>query len=85
MIAPRAIAMLVASLALCVCAEAALAKVTRPRHPAAAHSAPSNGRAVQRKTPPVVHAPAQDEKNWMDRASAPSNSGGGGGGGGGGM
>jgi len=80
MIAPRAIAMLVASLALCVCAEAALAKVTRPRHPAASRPISAGGQVV-RKTPPVVHGPARDEKNWMERASAPSTGGGGGGGG----
>jgi hypothetical protein len=35
---------------------------------------------VLRKKPPASPAPRQDEKAWMERASAPSDSAGGGGG-----
>jgi len=71
-----AIAMLVAVMTLCACAQAASARNARARPSAAHRSVPATGQAVPRKKPPVARTPAQDEKSWMDRASAPSSSGG---------
>jgi hypothetical protein len=73
-----AAAVLVAAMTVFACGETAAAKTARPRHPAALQS--SSGQVAQRTKPPASHAPTQDQKAWMDRASAPSNSGGGGGG-----
>jgi hypothetical protein len=79
MVWPPAIAMLVALTALVGCVEAASAQAARSRQTAISRSIPSNGQAVLRKKPPAPHAPTQDEKAWMDRASDASNGGGGGG------
>jgi hypothetical protein len=76
MIRSPAIALLFAVMTLCACAEAASARNARARPPAAHRSVPATGQAVLRKKPPVARPPAQDEKSWMDRASAPSDSGG---------
>jgi len=73
MVRSTAIAMVLAVMAPCACAEAASAKKPHARQTAAHRSAPLP------KSPPVTRTPAQDEKSWMDRASAPSSSGGGGG------
>ena len=78
MVRSLAIMILLAVMALCACAETACAKNARARQPAAHRSAPATGPAALRKNPPLVRTPTQDEKSWMDRASAPSNSGGGG-------
>ena len=72
-----AIAML-SAVALCACTDAAWPKNARARQPAAHRSLPSTAPPVLRKKPPIARTPAQDEKSWMDRASAVSNSGGGG-------
>lgn len=77
MMAPRAIAVLLVAVALGACAEAA-AKAARSRLPAS-RTLQAEGQTLVRKKPPVASRPAQYEKNWMDRASAPSNGGGGGG------
>jgi hypothetical protein len=66
-----AIAMLMAVMALCACAEAASAKKIHARQPAAHRSTPLP------KNPPLARTPMHSEKSWMDRASAPSSSGGG--------
>jgi hypothetical protein len=71
-----AIALLLAALTLCACADAACAKSPRARQPAAHRSVPVTGKAVLRKKPPVAPAQSENEKSWMDRASAPSSSGG---------
>jgi hypothetical protein len=71
-----AIAMLLAVVALCACAEAAWAKNARARHPAAHRSLATTAQPVPGKKLPVARTPTQDEKSWMDRASAPSSSGG---------
>jgi hypothetical protein len=78
MVASPAAAMLFAVMMVFACAETAAAKAVRPGHPAASHSVSSA--QVLRKKPPASPAPRQDEKAWMERASAPSNSAGGGGG-----
>jgi hypothetical protein len=78
MVASPAVAMPFAVMTVFACAETAAAKA-RPRHPAAHHSVVSSGQAVLRKRPPVSQTPAQDEKAWMERASAPTSSGPGGG------
>ena len=71
-----AITLLCAVMTLCAGVEAASAKNPRARQPAANRSVPATGQAVPRKKPPVAPTPAQDEKSWMERASAPnSNSG----------
>jgi hypothetical protein len=74
-----AIAVLSAVVTVCACAEAASAKSSRSRHPAAFRSFPAHGQMGLRKKTPAAHAPTQDDKAWMERASAPSNGGGGGG------
>jgi hypothetical protein len=76
MVRSAAIAMLFAVMTLCACAEAASARNARARPSAAHRSVPATGQAVLRKKPPVARAPRQDERGWMDRASAPSSSGG---------
>ena len=81
MVVSPAPAMLFAVMTVFACVETAAAKATRPRHPAAHYSAVSSGQAVLRRKPPVSQTPRQDEKTWMERASAPSDSAGGGGGG----
>ena len=73
MVRSTAIAMVLAVMAPCACAEAVSAKKPHARQPVAHRSAPLP------KNSPVTRTPAQDEKSWMDRASAPSSSGGGGG------
>ena len=73
-----AIALLFVVVTLCACVEGVSAKNARARQPAAHRSAPATGPAALRKNPPVARTPTPDEKSWMDRASAPSNSGGGG-------
>ena len=73
MIRPPAIVLLFAVMTLCACAEAVSAKNARERQPAA-HRSVASGQAVLRKKPPVART--QDEKNWIDRASATSSSGG---------
>jgi hypothetical protein len=73
MVRSIAIAMVLAVMAPCACAEAASVKKPHARQPAAHRS------ATLPKNPPVARTPAQAEKSWMDRASAPSSSGGGGG------
>ena len=78
MVRSPAIALLFAVMTLCACVEVASAKNARARPSAAHRSVPATGQAVLRKKPPVAPTPAQDEKSWMDRASAPSSSGGGG-------
>ena len=77
MVRSPAIATLFAVIALCACAEAASAKNARARQPAASRA---TGQTILPKKPPLARTPAQDEKSWMERASAPSSSGGGGGG-----
>ena len=79
MVRSPAIALLFAVMTLCACAEAASAKSARTRQSAVHRSVPATGQALLRKKPPVARTPAQDEKSWMERASATSNSGGGGG------
>jgi hypothetical protein len=74
---PAAVVLL-AAMTVFVCTETAAAKTPRLRHPAALQS--SSGQVAQRTKPPASHVPTQDQKAWMERASAPSNSGGGGGG-----
>jgi hypothetical protein len=74
MVRSPAIAMLFAVMTLCACAEAASARNARARPPAAHRSVPAAGQAILRKKPPVARTPTQDEKSWMDRASAPSSS-----------
>ena len=71
-----AIAML-SAVALCVCAESACAKNARARQPAAHRLLASSAQPVRRKKPPIARTPVQDEKSWMDRASAVSSGGGG--------
>ena len=72
MVRSTTIAMVLAVMAPCACAEAASAKKPHARQPAAHRSAPLP------KNPPLAHTPVQGEKSWMDRASAPSSGGGGG-------
>jgi len=72
-------AVLLAVIAVCSCAEVASAKTARARIPATSHSVADHGQTKLRKKPPASHAPTQDEKAWMERASAPSNGAGGGG------
>ena len=79
MVASPAAAMLFAVMMVFAAAETATAKAARPRHLSASHSVVSSQQAVQRKKPPVSHAPAHDEKAWLERASAPSNGASGGG------
>jgi hypothetical protein len=82
-----ALAMPLAAAVLLGGLQAASAQAGQPREPAASRPGSPHARtakpAARERTP--AHGPAQDEKNWMDRASSPSNGGGGGGGGGGGM
>jgi hypothetical protein len=79
MVTSPAVAVLVALVTLCASAETAVAKVARSRHPAASHSPPSRGQTMLRKQAPVTQSPRQDEKAWMERASAPNNGAAGGG------
>jgi hypothetical protein len=76
MVRSPAIAMLLAVMTLCACGETASAKNARARPSTANRSVPATGQAVLRKKPPVARTPTQDEKGWMDRASAPSSGGG---------
>lgn len=78
MVASSKIAMLFAGLMVFACAETAVAKADRSRHPGA-NSAASSGQVALRKKPPVPHMPSRDEKAWMERASTPTSSGPGGG------
>jgi hypothetical protein len=71
-----AIAMMFTVMTLCAGAEAASAKNARTRQPAAHRSIPAGGQAALRKKPSIARTPMQDEKSWMDRASATSSSGG---------
>lgn len=80
MVGSPAAAMLFAVMTVFACADMAAGKPARARHSAASHPVVSSGQAVPRKKPLVSHAPAQDEKSWMERASAPTGSGAGGGG-----
>jgi hypothetical protein len=73
-----AIVMLSGVITLGTCAEAAWAKNARARHPAAHRSVAATGQPTPRQKPPVARTPTPHEKSWMDRPSAPSNSGGGG-------
>jgi hypothetical protein len=76
MLRSPAIALVFAVTTLCACAQGACAKNIRARQPAAHRSVPVTGPAAVRKKPPVARTPTQEEKSWMDRASAPSSSGG---------
>lgn len=78
MLVSPAIPMLLAAIALLGCVQAASAQTGQPRQPAASRSISSNGQTAvpgSRNKPPLPQASTQDEKNWMDRASAPSGSG----------
>jgi len=70
MVRSTAIAMVLAVMAPCACAEAASGKKPHARQPAAHRSAPLP------KNLPVARTPVREEKTWMDRPSAPSSSGG---------
>jgi hypothetical protein len=78
MLASPAIALLMTVATFCAGVEAACAKSARARQPAAWRSV--SGQPVPRQKPPVARTPTQDEKSWMERASAPSSGGAGGGG-----
>jgi hypothetical protein len=80
MLASPAISVPLAVVALLACAQAASAQAGQTRRPTASRSISSDGQTAVRKKPPVTRAPAQDEKSWMERASASSGGGSGGGG-----
>ena len=78
--ATPAISMVLAVIVACACAhEASAQSAAQPRQPGASRPLSANAPAAARKKPPPPHGRTQDEKSWMDRASAPATGGAGGG------